>query len=77
MIIFKNWRDVTQINFLARQMFPKKSKDFLQIFEDACASNDGYGYVFLDLNPNTKYDMRIQGNIIEEKDRPRIIYLLD
>ena len=58
-------------------MFPKKSKDFLQIFEDACVSNDGYGYVFLDLNPNTKYDMRIQGNIIEEKDRPRIIYLLD
>jgi hypothetical protein len=77
MIIFKNWRDVTQINFLARQMFPKKSKDFLQIFEDACSFNDGYGYVFLDLNPNTKYDMRIQGNIIEEKDRPRIIYLLD
>jgi len=77
MIIFKNWRDVTQINFLARQMFPKKSKDFLQIFDDSCASNDGYGYVFLDLNPNTKYDMRIQGNIIEEKDRPRIIYLLD
>ena len=77
MIIFKNWRDVTQINFLARQMFPKKSKDFLQIFEDACVSNDGYGYVFLDLNPNTKYDMRIQGNIIEENGRPRIIYLLD
>ena len=67
MIIFKNWRDVTQINFLARQMFLKKSKD-LQIFEDACVSNDGYGYVFLDLNPNTKYDMRIQGNIIEEKE---------
>jgi hypothetical protein len=77
MILFKNLRDQTQINVLSRQMFPGKSKDFLRIFEDANSSNNGYGYVFLDLNPNTSPDFRIQGNIIEEKDRPRIIYKLD
>jgi hypothetical protein len=49
----------------------------LRIFEDANSSNNGYGYVFLDLNPKTSPDFRIQGNIIEEKDRPRIIYKLD
>ena len=76
-ILFKNLRDQTQINVLARQMFPGKAKEFLKIIEDANLSDNGYGYVFLDLNPNTSPDFRIQGNIIEEKDRPRIIYKLD
>jgi len=76
-ILFKNLRDQTQINVLARQMFPGKAKEFLKIIEDANLSDNGYGYVFLDLNPNTSHDFRIQGNIIEEKDRPRIIYKLD
>ena len=76
-ILFKNLRDQTQINVLARQMFPGKAKEFLKIIEDANLSDNGYGYIFLDLNPNTSPDFRIQGNIIEEKDRPRIIYKLD
>ena len=77
MILFKNLRDVTQINNLSRQMFPKKSKDFMQVFDDATSANNGFGYVLLDLNPNTMTDMRIQGNIIHEKEKPRIIYKLD
>jgi hypothetical protein len=77
MILFKNLRDQTQINVLSRQMFPGKSKDFLRIYEDADSSNNGHGYDFLELNPNTSPDFRIQGNIIEEKDRTRIIYKLD
>jgi hypothetical protein len=58
-------------------MFPSKSKDFLKVFDDATLSNNGYGYVLLDLNPNTSSDLRIQGNIIEEENKPRIIYKLD
>ena len=77
MILFKNLYDVTQINNLSRQMFPKKSKDFMHVFEDATSANNGFGYVLLDLNPNTMTDMRIQGNIIHEKEKPRIIYKLD
>jgi hypothetical protein len=77
MILFKNLRDVTQINNLSRQMFPKRSKEFMQVFEDATSAENGYGYLLLDLNPNTMSDMRIQGNFIEEKEKPRIIYKLD
>lgn len=77
MIIFKNRRDVTQISILARQMFPGKTKDFLQIFNDATSSDNGHGYIFLDLNPNISEDMRIQGNIIQEENKPRIVYLLN
>ena len=58
-------------------MFPKKSKDFRQVFDDATSANNGFGYVLLDLNPNTMTDMRIQGNIIHEKEKQRIIYKLD
>ena len=77
MIIFRNIRDVTQISTLARQMFPGKTKDFLRIFDDATSADDDHGYVFLDLNPGVSQDLRIQGNIIEKPDRPRIVYVLD
>jgi hypothetical protein len=52
-------------------MFPGKTKDFLRIFDD------DHGYVFLDLNPGVSQDLRIQGNIIEKPDKPRIVYVLD
>ena len=77
MIIFRNIRDVTQISTLARQMFPGKTKDFLRVFDDATSADDDHGYVFLDLNPGVSQDLRIQGNIIEKPDRPRIVYVLD
>ena len=32
---------------------------------------------FLDLNPLVSHDLRIQRNIIEKPDRPRIVYVLD
>jgi len=72
LVIFKNPRDKTQVSILARQMFPQKTKAFLEAYYD-CTLKE-YGYIHLDLNPNTPENLRIQTNITESS---RIIYTLN
>ena len=47
MILFKNPRDSVQISILARQMFPNRSKAFMEAFMD---SIENYRYIFLDFD---------------------------
>ena len=68
MIIFKNPRDSVQISILARQMFPNKSKAFMEAFSDAVET---YRYIFLDFDLQTSDKLRIQTNIVDDN---RIIY---
>ena len=68
MIIFKNPRDSVQISILARQMFPNKSKAFMEAFLDAVET---YRYIFLDFDLQTSDKLRIQTNIVDDN---RIIY---
>ena len=76
LILFRNPRDSIQINVLARQIFPNKSKAFLEIFEDA-TKDVPHGYIFLDFKQSTRMRMRIQTNIVSnEKDR-RVIYTIN
>lgn len=61
-VLFKNPRDVNQIGFLARQMFPPKQSQFLQeAFRDATAIP--YGYLFIDLKQETEELLRIRTGI--------------
>ena len=73
MIIFRNPRDLQQISILARQMFPNKSKAFMEAFNDA-TQDDGHSYIFLDFSLKTNDKLRIQTSIIPNKKKPRIIY---
>jgi hypothetical protein len=68
MILFKNPRDSVQISNLARQMFPNRSKAFMEAFMDAV---ENYRYIFLDFDLETSDKLRIQTNIVDDK---RIIY---
>ena len=68
MILFKNPRDSVQISILARQMFPNRSKAFMEAFMDAV---ENYRYIFLDFDLETSDKLRIQTNIVDDK---RIIY---
>ena len=68
MIIFKNPRDSVQISILARQMFPNRSKAFMEAFLDAVET---YRYIFLDFDLETSDKLRIQTNIVDDN---RIIY---
>jgi hypothetical protein len=72
MIIFKNPRDAVQISIFGRQMFPSRSKAFLEAFKDATVKE--HGYLFLDFTQKTPDNLRIQANVSSEK---RIIYTIN
>ena len=58
---FKNPRDLSQIDHLARQMYPKKSGILIEACKDA--TYEPYGYLFLDLKQDTKEYCRLRTNI--------------
>jgi hypothetical protein len=70
MIIMNNPRDKLQIEVLARQMFPNKSKFLVEAYEDA--TNLEYGYLFIDLHQKTCSKFRVQSGITLNEQR--IIY---
>lgn len=71
MIIFNNPRDKSQINVLARQMFPYNVNFFLEAYLDAI-ENKSHGYLFLDLKQSTIEKNRVQTGILPTD--LRIIY---
>ncbi|GFU64590.1 uncharacterized protein TNCV_305291 [Trichonephila clavipes] len=58
---FKNVRDKQQISCLARQMYPSQSKFLLESYDDA--TKVPYGYLFIDLKPETNERLRIRTSI--------------
>lgn len=60
-ILFKNPRDQTQINCLARQMYPNKSRYMLDAFNEATSVK--YGYLLVDLKQDTDEAVRLRTNI--------------
>ena len=65
LVLFKNPRDATQVATLARQM--GKSKFVLEAFEDA--TKEPYGYLLIDLKPETDEKYRLRTNIFPDDDR--------
>lgn len=61
LILFKSPRDTSQVNHLARQIFPLNVKYMTESFEDATAPP--YGYLLCDLKPETPNDFRLRTNI--------------
>ena len=74
LILFDNPRDRQQIRVVGQQMFPKKTKGFMEIFDDAVTGKNGFKYVLYDFKPDTEECMRIQTGIIPGEER--IIYTL-
>ena len=70
-VIFKNPRDVGQVSILGRQMFPK-GKFLEEAFKDATARP--YGYLFIDLKPNTDEQLRVRTNIFSD-EAPQYVYM--
>ena len=61
LVLFKNVRDSTQVANLARQMFPGNSHFMLEAFRDATLIP--YGYLLVDLRPDTDEKCRLRTNI--------------
>ncbi len=71
LVLFKNPRDMNQIEVLGRQMFPNDTKFLVSAFEDATLKP--YGYLFLDLRPETDQALRVNTNIFPGE--PHIVYM--
>ena len=68
-VILKNPRDKSQIEFLARQIFPRQPKTLVDIFE--AATERPHSYLFLDLTQECPEEYRFRSNLF---DKPMIIY---
>ena len=71
-VLFKNPRDVTQISYLGRQMYPKKSTFLVDAFKDA--TSKAYGYLFLDLKADTDEQLRVRTSIFPD-DKWHYVYV--
>jgi hypothetical protein len=67
LVLFKNPRDANQVSVLARQMYPGRSKFVVEAYKDA--TKNPYGYLLIDLRPETDESYRIRTNIFPDDDR--------
>lgn len=61
-----NARDKLSIRNLAIQMYPNNSQFLVQAFENATRDRP-YGHLFIDLTADMLDDLRVRGNIFDEK----------
>ena len=65
LVLFRNPRDVNQVQYLARQMYPRgESKAMIEAFKDATSIL--YGYLFIDLKQNTPDFLRLRTSIFSD-----------
>ena len=65
--LFKNPRDKLQILTLAKQMYPKETDWFLKQYEEAVRRP--FGYLFVDLKPNTEDSCRLRTNELSGNEK--------
>ena len=66
-VLFKNPRDAGQVAIMARQMYPRKSNFVVEAFRDA--TREPYGYLLIDLKPETDDRYRFRTNIFPDDER--------
>ena len=71
LVVFKNPRDKSQVEFLARQISPRNPKALVQVFEEATESP--HSYLFIDLTQECPETYRYRSNLFR---KPLIIYQL-
>jgi hypothetical protein len=73
-VLFKNPADARQISSFSSQFAPKHMASVQKAYDDAC--QDRYGYLFVDLHPETNEKYRLRSNILYDdtfhKDRHKV-----
>ena len=72
LVIFKNPRDRSQINHMARQVYPEDPKFLQEAYYDATARP--HGYILLDLKQDTHESFRVRTNIFPD-DEVNYVYV--
>jgi hypothetical protein len=73
LIIFKNPRDRTVIDYVSRQAFPH-NKNFLPDAFDDATKNKPYGYLFIDFTQSCPDELRVRTNIFDDGANGIIVY---
>ena len=71
-IIFKNPRDKSQLEVLARQILPRKSKSLIDLFETV--TQKAHNFLLIDLTQECPEEFRYRSNIFE---KPMYTYKLN
>ena len=66
LVLFKNPRDVTVIDFIARQAFHANKKFLIDSYHDA-TDNKPYGYLFLDFTQSCPEELRVRTDIFNDE----------
>lgn len=66
-ILLKNPRDKTQVMTLSRQIYPSNFKFLIEAYNNA--TDKAYGYIKIDLSPDTPEELRIQSRITPEENQ--------
>ena len=67
LVLFNNPRDQQQVMVLARQMYPGQSEKFFNAYK--MATSKPYGYLAIDLKPDTPNDKRLWPNVFEQTNK--------
>ena len=65
LVLFKNPRDIKQIQYLSSQMYPKKSNFLVESFDDA--TSKPFGYLMIDLCQQTPEELRVRTGIFPDE----------
>ena len=65
-ILMKNMRDASQISTLGKQVFPDKANMLVEVYKD-CMKED-YGYLILDVSPNSQDKYRMRTHVFPKED---------
>ena len=66
LILFKSPRDAFQVAYLARQMYPGKTKFLTEAFQDA--TSKPFSYLAIDLRPETEDKLRVRTGIFPDEE---------
>ena len=70
-ILMTNVRDQNQIDFLGRKLFKDKLKAFRNVYKDAVSKL--FGYLVIDLKPDTPEKLRLRTRLTSEELPPSIL----
>ena len=68
LVLMKNPSDVSQIQTLARRIFPQQKKEFTEAYRQAVEMNNGKGYLIVDLSAIPTTSIILKTNIFPGED---------
>ena len=68
LVLFKNPRDSSAINYIARQAFPSNSKFLVDAYEDATKAKP-HGYLFIDFTQDCPDELRVRSDIFNDEQQ--------